>query len=83
MFDFDIILQQTKIELKMNKTEKKSGGVRQGAGRKPTEDKIQPVYIGIRRSVIEEHGGKEIVKAKSEFFINNPDDFKYIGDEGE
>ena len=67
----------------MNKHEKKSGGVRIGAGRKPTEDKIQPVYIGIRKSVIEESGGKETVKAKAEFFINNSDDFKYIGDEGD
>jgi len=67
----------------MNKHEKKSGGVRVGAGRKPTEDKIQPVYIGIKRSVIEERGGKERVKAISEHFVNNIDDFKYIGDEGE
>lgn len=67
----------------MEKHKKKAGGVRQGAGRKPTEDKVQPVYIGIKKSVIEQTGGKEKVKAVAEHFINNIEDFKYIGDEGE
>lgn len=65
----------------MDKKDKRAGGVRPGAGRKQTEDKIVPVYIGLRQSVIQERGGKEVVKIYSEFYINNIDEFKYKGDE--
>lgn len=52
------------------KKEKKSGGIRAGAGRKKTDDKIIPVYIGIRESVINSYGGKNNVKFLAEEFIN-------------
>lgn len=54
----------------MDKKQKKSGGARVGAGRKPISDKITPVYIGIKKSVIDKYGGKEIVKDSAEQFIN-------------
>jgi len=66
--------------IEMDKKDKKSGGVRVGAGRKPATDKIKPIYIGLRESVIAEVGGKETVKLKAEHFINNMDDFEYIGE---
>ena len=64
----------------MEKMHKKSGGVRPGAGRKPSKDKIKAIYIGIRESVIDEFGCKEIIKLKAEHYINNIEDFKYIGE---
>jgi len=55
----------------METKEKNSGGVRTGAGRKPTKDKIQPVYIGIRKSVVDSYGGKDVIKEVAEAYINN------------
>ena len=55
----------------MEKSKKKSGGARVGAGRKPTLDKIQPVYIGIKKSVIDTYGSKETVKEVAEQYINS------------
>ena len=66
--------------IEMEKHEKKSGGKRIGAGRKAATDKIKPIYIGLRESVIAEVGGKETVKLKAEHYINNLEDFQYIGE---
>ena len=64
----------------MTVEKKKSGGARPGSGRKPTKDKVKPIYIGIRDSVIENLGGKEVIKKEAERYINNIDDFQYIGE---
>lgn len=42
--------------------EKKKGGERKGAGRKPAADPKQPVTIFVETSIIESHGGKEGVQ---------------------
>jgi hypothetical protein len=44
------------------------GGARKNSGRKPIDDKKQPVTLFIERSVIERHGGPDKIKAT---LINN------------
>ena len=55
----------------MDKAQKRSGGKRSNAGRKPTEDKVQSIYIGIKESVVNALGGKKSVKLKAEQYIND------------
>jgi hypothetical protein len=38
------------------------GGARKNSGRKPVEDKKQPVTLFIPKSVIEHHGGADALK---------------------
>jgi len=66
--------------MNMKREEKKSGGKREGAGRKPTTDKIKPIYIGIRESVIKNNGGKDTVKVKCEHFVNNIQAYEYTSE---
>jgi hypothetical protein len=39
------------------------GGARKNSGRKPVEDKKEPITLFINRSVIERHGGADKIKA--------------------
>ena len=50
---------------------KKRGGKRQGAGRKPKEDKKIPLTIGVLNSKIQSVGGIEQAKQKLKEYTNN------------
>jgi len=57
------IFAKTKV---MSESPKKSnkGGKRSNCGRKPVADKKVQLWLFIRQSVIEKHGGKELLRAK-------------------
>lgn len=46
----------------MSKNKSKRGGVRAGSGRKPVENKLIPVTLYVRESVINQHGGVESLR---------------------
>ena len=49
---------------------KTHGGTRKGAGRKKVSDKKEPVFIYVRRSVIDKNGGKQTLKRILEEHVN-------------
>ena len=57
----------------MSETIKKTtkGGRRSNSGRKPIADKKMQVWLFIRQSVIEKHGGKDALKLKIEQSIES------------
>jgi hypothetical protein len=46
------------------------GGKRENAGRKKTIDKIKQIYLGIKQSKIDYHGGEQLLKEKIKKFID-------------
>lgn len=53
----------------MEKVENR-GGRREGAGRKPTENPLVPVYVSIKTSVVETLGGRESVRVLATKYLN-------------
>lgn len=47
------------------------GGARPNAGRKPLQDKKQPVPVYIEQSIIEKLGGKKETKKKAEALLRD------------
>lgn len=54
----------------MEKVENR-GGRREGAGRKPTENPLVPVYVSLKTSVVETLGGREEVRIIAQKYLNN------------
>lgn len=54
----------------MEKVENR-GGRREGAGRKPTDNPLVPVYVSIKTSVVETLGGREEVRTIAQKYLNN------------
>jgi hypothetical protein len=52
----------TKKYIRWMAEQNKKGGKREGAGRKPVEEKAIPVTIYVRPSIIEEMGGKDEIQ---------------------